>query len=670
MSCATHSHSFFRIGVNVLVAMFISGLAACGGGGGGANSDASSNPAPSASVDTPFSAQVTTAPENGASISGIVNLEVKGSNLASVELLPADSNTPKLALFTISPDKTTATASFDTTRLPEGDLAARISAISAPSDTATAVEIAAMPARSWNIKNGSRPDPAPFSAQLVAAPADGATISGTITLEVRGSNIKNVELLPSQGYVPRLAVFTVSSDGKLATATLDTQTLPDGLLVARISSFDAPAGQPANEIVSMPARSWIIKNNATPAGFTASLTNAPADGETISGTVHLEITGSGIQNVELLPQEGYVPRYGVFNVSSDNSKATLDFDSTSFSNGAFAVRISAFNKPAGSAMASEIIVLKRTWKIKNWTLVNLGSLSSQNWSTSSAINESGEVVGYSLTANATHAFMYKQGKMVDINIGANSFARAINNNGQVVGDYFGPTGIMPFLYDNSLSSSLNLLSGITESHAYGINDESVIVGFYDLDSGGLNRYAFIYKNGVMSPIITQFGYAHGEATAINNQGQILIDIGGQGYIYKDGYARYIGALDSAPNEVVRPYAMNNKGEVVGYTNGTGFLYTQGKMIDLGALVRPEKPGFMTATAINDLTQVVGYFMDSDGYQTYLYKDGELLYLNSLPAVKAAGLKLWEATGINNSGQIACWGYGKDGKQYAVVLTPP
>jgi len=94
------------------------------------------------------------------------------------------------------------------------------------------------------------------------------------------------------------------------------------------------------------------------------------------------------------------------------------------------------------------------------------------------------------------------------------------------------------------------------------------------------------------------------------------------------------------------------------------------MIDLGALVRPEKPGFMTATAINDLTQVVGYFMDSDGYQTYLYKDGELLYLNSLPAVKAAGLKLWEATGINNSGQIACWGYGKDGKQYAVVLTPP
>lgn len=106
----------------------------------------------------------------------------------------------------------------------------------------------------------------PFAATLASAPADGAIVRGTVTMEVQGSSIENAELLPPEGYSPQLGVFTLSPDKRRASLDFDTRTLPNGTLRARVSAFNQPAGSGgATEIVAMPTRSWLLRNDPPPA---------------------------------------------------------------------------------------------------------------------------------------------------------------------------------------------------------------------------------------------------------------------------------------------------------------------------------------------------------------------------------------------------------------------
>ena len=117
-----------------------------------------------------------------------------------------------------------------------------------------------MPARNWNFANGNA-SADPFTATVTIAPVNGETVNGRVRLEVRGSGLKNVELLPASGYTPQLGTFYVDFGGTFAWMELDTSTLPNGILNARISAFDVAAGQPnAREIIAMPARQWNIQH--------------------------------------------------------------------------------------------------------------------------------------------------------------------------------------------------------------------------------------------------------------------------------------------------------------------------------------------------------------------------------------------------------------------------
>jgi hypothetical protein len=108
-----------------------------------------------------------------------------------------------------------------------------------------------------------------FSAQLLAAPADGTTISGVVQFQLQGTGIENAELLPPTGYAPVLGHFTVSPDKTMATLTFDTASLPNGTLRVRVSAYDKPAGTAgASEAVVMPTRQWRLQN-AMPAVPTA-----------------------------------------------------------------------------------------------------------------------------------------------------------------------------------------------------------------------------------------------------------------------------------------------------------------------------------------------------------------------------------------------------------------
>lgn len=203
-----------------------------------------------------FAAAVTAAPADGALLSGVTRLEVRGAGMANVELLPAAGFSPRLAVFNVSADRTFAWLDFDSRALPDGVRDVRISAFNVAAGQPGAAEIVAMPARRWEWRNGL-----PFSAAVTLAPLHGELVSGTTRLEVRGSGLQNVELLPAAGYAPRLGVFNIAADRRFAWLDFDTSTLPNGLLEARISAFNAPAGQPgALEIVAMPARQWNLRH--------------------------------------------------------------------------------------------------------------------------------------------------------------------------------------------------------------------------------------------------------------------------------------------------------------------------------------------------------------------------------------------------------------------------
>lgn len=135
------------------------------------------------------------------------------------------------------------------------------------------------------------PTPAPvFAAALQSAPADRATLSGTITVTLTGSGIRNAELLPRGGYAPTFGTATVAPDNTSATITLDTTTLPDGRLdPIRASAFNQPPGTSgASEIIVMPPRTWYVDNipgdscatyatiNQLPDGRPALLDGSPA----------------------------------------------------------------------------------------------------------------------------------------------------------------------------------------------------------------------------------------------------------------------------------------------------------------------------------------------------------------------------------------------------------
>lgn len=209
---------------------------------------------------------------------------------------------------------------------------------------------------------------APFTATLWSAPAAGAALSGLVRIEVRGYDMRNVELLPASGYLPRLGVFNITGDRTVAWLDLDTTKLPNGPINVRASAFDVPPGQAgAREIVAMPARTWNISNAAPPATtFTAAVTSAPANGATVHGITRLEVRGTGISNAELLPASGYSPRLGAFNVSADRTMAWLDFDTRSLPDGARDVRISAYSVTEGQPGATEIVAMPaRRWNFAN-----------------------------------------------------------------------------------------------------------------------------------------------------------------------------------------------------------------------------------------------------------------------------------------------------------------
>ncbi|HYE65038.1 MAG TPA: DUF3466 family protein, partial [Pyrinomonadaceae bacterium] len=170
----------------------------------------------------------------------------------------------------------------------------------------------------------------------------------------------------------------------------------------------------------------------------------------------------------------------------------------------------------------------------NGVMRDLGTLGG-SFSSASAINESGQVVGYSETAGGHyHAFLYSGGRMTDLGTlghvhaehggghnhgGDHSIAWGINDQGHVVG----VSNDRPFLYRDGVMRDLGTLPGLSECSAFSINNSGYVVGSCS-NHGDPSARAFLYKDGVMLDlndlIPANSGWLLSVARSINERGQI------------------------------------------------------------------------------------------------------------------------------------------------------
>jgi len=277
----------------------------------------------------------------------------------------------------------------------------------------------------------------------------------------------------------------------------------------------------------------------------------------------------------------------------------------------------------------------------NIDLGTLGKPDGNSWINWGGINDRGEAVGMSETSVpdpngedicgfGTHLtcvpFLWKKGHMSALPTvgGNNGQASAINNRGQVVG--FSETAnadptcpptpaISPLLWEKGKAQPLPLIGTDTDGFANGINDQGQAVGY----SGNCTTaiHAVLWENDT-AILLTDLGQPRSNyAFAINNRGQIA------GKVRSADGTHYVAALwqpdgtltthEPLPGDLdAFATGINNRGQVVGNDfdsnfNWThGFIWQNGVMTDLNTLI----PGdsnllIISASNINDRGQISG-----------------------------------------------------------------
>ncbi|HEX5244439.1 MAG TPA: hypothetical protein VFW23_14350, partial [Tepidisphaeraceae bacterium] len=194
-----------------------------------------------------------------------------------------------------------------------------------------------------------------------------------------------------------------------------------------------------------------------------------------------------------------------------------------------------------------------------YTVTDLGALPGDTESWPTAINSSGQVVGYSAVPGAHYnAWLYSNGSMTSLGNPAfpGSQAFALNDVGQVVGTSNGPNQGGAFV---SSSGSMQYIgNGLVPT---GINDSGTIVGNYFANT---EDRAFIYNNGVVQDLGTLPGGNSAFAYAINGAGEVAGASdqpgGGHAFIYTNGVMQDLGTLGGATSGA---FAINSLGHVVG-----------------------------------------------------------------------------------------------------------
>jgi probable HAF family extracellular repeat protein len=275
-----------------------------------------------------------------------------------------------------------------------------------------------------------------------------------------------------------------------------------------------------------------------------------------------------------------------------------------------------------------------------YRVVELGTLGGES-SYATAMNDRGEVIGGSQTADGTyHGFRWRRGIMTDL---GPVTPLDINNRGQIVGYRNTDSGSRAFLWARGRVRDLGTLGG-TSSFALAINDRGQVVGTSATADG--RDLTFLWTKGRMRHLPLD------SVSGINNRGQVAggIDLGSGHHaaLWRRGRVTDLGALAFDRSNA---YGINQAGWVIGWTFSPeqferGTLWRHGRMIDIGTL----GGDWTRLIAINDRGQILAR-SDADtadgGDHPALWRRGSLVDLTDR-GVDPFG----EVVDLNDRGEIA------------------
>jgi probable HAF family extracellular repeat protein len=347
--------------------------------------------------------------------------------------------------------------------------------------------------------------------------------------------------------------------------------------------------------------------------------------------------------------------------------------------------VAALSAAAPAATAQPVMTHPATrGHTPRYVFTDLGVLPPGLHSQARALSDRGQVVGLADVSASEkpvfHAVLWTparpggtSGSMIDLGTlpgQLNSVATGINNSGRVAGETYYPQD-KAFIYNGTMHYLGSLHRG-SSSRAFGINAAGAVVG----ESGTANGFdhAFLWVpdkregvRGKMHDLGTPPGQAISTASAINDGGTIAGSslnaefLGGRAFVWRPSRPHgTTGTMTDLPQPrgVTQSGAtdVNNHGLIVGTMELAGgqihaFLFDTA-VHDLGTL-----PGYTESfpSSINSHGVVVGYSAAEDTpFHAVIWTGGRIIDLNRfLPgSVKAAGVVLEVAWGINDKGQIA------------------
>ena len=310
---------------------------------------------------------------------------------------------------------------------------------------------------------------------------------------------------------------------------------------------------------------------------------------------------------------------------------------------------------------------------KLMSVTPLPMLPGSTSSSASAINDSGQVVGYSygtsssgVAYDAACAWTQSSGAWTVAALpnpfgSYNSVANAINASGEVVGYCNNGSVNVPFVWTPNGSggwtaTALSLLQAGEGGQARAVNASGDVVGqaHYETSTGTTVLYACLWTPNTSGGwTLTNLGTLSGPngfyaeaADGINASGQVVgygVDSSGEvGFLYSNGSMTDLGNYSAT--------AINDSGVVVGSNPSGAFVYSNGEMTSLGG---------NGANGINISGQVVGAY----GGDPCLWQQVGTTW--TVTYIGGSG-----AYAINDSGEIAGVSSNASGALQATLWTAP
>jgi probable HAF family extracellular repeat protein len=318
-----------------------------------------------------------------------------------------------------------------------------------------------------------------------------------------------------------------------------------------------------------------------------------------------------------------------------------------------------------------------------YSVTDLGTLGGDR-SAANDINNAGQIVGWTMNAsNRMRAFSFDGSGMVDLGTlgGSEAAAEAVNDGGDIAGSARAPgdvrnraflsvggapmvdLGTLGGAIDTAVATDVNRSGDVVggspnragDSHAFlrGPSTSDVMTDLGALDPGGFSTALAINDNGdIVGQSETPGGQHHAFLKSGLYTGGLMVDLGTLG-----------GTFSRASDVNLSGFIVGSANLASGQRHAMGIVYG-GAMVDLGTLGGPDSD----ARAVNNDNIIVGTSTTAGGQAHAFIHDGfTMVDLNTLIPANS-GWELFEASSINDLGQIVGW--GRHGATIrAFLLTP-